>query len=152
AAAQWWGVLRYEFTADESAAILKRLRQFFGGKLTAKELDQAIRQAEKYAATMKPGTESALWQAGAEVSAAAGNKELEQKYLERATEQATDSTPLLRLADLHAGKKAWKDAALRYQQAWELDKTQPLPLFLRGQALLQLGQEAEGRKLMETAH
>ena len=50
-----------------------------------------------------------------------------------------------------AQKKLWKEAAERYQQAWEKDKTQVVPLYQRGWALSKAGQEAEGKELMELA-
>jgi tetratricopeptide (TPR) repeat protein len=88
----------------------------------------------------------------AEAALAAGQTDRALKYLERSSAKATDPAPLLRLADLLARQKSWTDAADRYRQAWEKDRKQPLPLFLRGQALVQAGQEAEGKKLMEAAH
>jgi tetratricopeptide (TPR) repeat protein len=151
AAPVWWTVLRKEFNADQSTLILKRINQLFGRQITGKELDTLLAQAEKSAEEFKANP-WIFWQALADVAAAAGKKDLQQKYLQKAIEEAPDSAPLLRLADLLAEQKQWPEAAKRYRQAWEMDKTQPLALFLQGRVLSQSGQEAEGRKLMETAH
>jgi len=153
AAALWWGVLRHQFTADEAPAVLAKLRQLFEGKLPAKEFTELVAQAEKIARDPeRRPDESTLWNAIAAAAAAAGQTAVQQTYLEKAAALPDGAAALERLGDLHAGRKEWPQAAERYRQAWEKDRSQPLPLFLRGAALVSAGQEAEGRKLMEAAH
>lgn len=152
AASAWWTILRTQFTADETAAILKKLRRTFENKLTAKEVDEAIAQAEKHADNVQKENQPALWEAVADLAGKAGKKDLEMKYLVKAAEKATNADALVRLGDLLGEKKSWKEAAERYREAWNKDKSVPLPLLLQGRALVQAGQEAEGKKLIEVAH
>jgi tetratricopeptide (TPR) repeat protein len=58
----------------------------------------------------------------------------------------------MRLGDDLAEHKQWKEAADYYAKAWERTPNDPLPLYLRGHALLQAGQEKEGKKWQEMAH
>jgi tetratricopeptide (TPR) repeat protein len=58
----------------------------------------------------------------------------------------------LRLADFLAEKKRWKDAAQWYNQAWENDRKQAVPLYLRGWCLTRLGRDKEGQLLIDRAH
>ena len=45
----------------------------------------------------------------------------------------------------------WQKAVDCYRQSWEKDRSNPVPLYLRGWALSQSGQDAEGKKVMELA-
>ena len=79
-------------------------------------------------------------------------EDLTRTCLEKAVAAGGSAGSLIRLADFEAEKKQWKQAAEHYGQAWEKDKTQPVPLYLRGWALRQSGREAEGRELTDLAH
>jgi len=147
----WWTIYRRQFSADEAAAILLHMRHLFEGKITGKAFDELRQKAEDQVGDFQENP-ALFWQAIAEAAAAAGRPELEEKYLVRAAEKATQPGPLLRLGDILAGRKAWKEAAQRYRQAWDKDRSQPLPLFLQGKALVQAGQQQEGAKLQEFAH
>lgn len=148
----WWTVLRNQYTADESEKLLKKMTQLFEGKVPAKEFDDLLKKAEEVGTGAKEGGEVALQQALAEACLAAGQTDKAITYLERTIAKATDNAPLLKLADLLAEKKAWADAAKRYQEAWDKDQSQPLPLFLYGGCLRQVGKEAEAKKAIEAAH
>jgi hypothetical protein len=58
----------------------------------------------------------------------------------------------LRVGEHLAGRKQWNKAADYFAKAWNVDQKEPLPLYLRGWALAQAGQEKEGKRLMELAH
>src|SRR5262249_7791384 len=63
-----------------------------------------------------------------------------------------DGTALQRLGDVLAERGRWVQAAERYGQAWEKDRSRPLPLYLRGWALTKAGHAREGPSLQERAH
>jgi tetratricopeptide (TPR) repeat protein len=58
----------------------------------------------------------------------------------------------IRYGDYWLEQKNWDRAAEYYDAAWKLDPREPLPLYLRGYALVQAGKEKEGKRLMELAH
>ena len=152
-APMWWSVLRHQFTADESAALLAKMRKLFDGKLTPKEFADVVTLAEKVAKENDPRPdEVTLWNGIADAAAAAGQTDVQKTYLQKAAALPEGAGAWQRLGDLAADKKQWAEADDCYRQAWEKDRSQPLPLFLRGQALTKAGKEEEGRKLMEAAH
>jgi predicted negative regulator of RcsB-dependent stress response len=148
----WWNVLRRRYTPDQSEEILKQQQAIWSGKLTGKELDDLLKHAESLAGEFGGNEQALLYAAMAEAAVTAGNIDQAIAHLVKAADKATDAAPLLRLGDLQAGKKAWNLAAKTYRKAWEKDRTQPLGLFLSGWSLVQAGQEADGRQLMEIAH
>lgn len=152
AALGWWKVLRREHTADETTSILKRLRALFDGKLGDQERAALIQSAGKLSEDPNVEKDGLLLAHLAEAFALVGDKAQEEKCLEKAVAATPTATALQRLGDVLAAKKAWKAAAQRYRQAWDKDKGQPLPLFLHGWALVQDGQEAEGKKFIELSH
>jgi tetratricopeptide (TPR) repeat protein len=56
-----------------------------------------------------------------------------------------------RLADIAADRGDWPAAAQWYTAAWESDRTQPLPMYLRGYALARCGSLAAAREAADTA-
>ncbi|MBL8799863.1 MAG: tetratricopeptide repeat protein [Planctomycetia bacterium] len=152
AALGWWKVLRRRYVADETAAMLSKLRSLVDGKPDAKERAEWIDRAAKV--LEEPGAEkdAGLLADLAEAFAVVGERAREEKCLELAIAAGPTAATLQRLGDRLAEKKAWEQAAQRYRQAWEKDKGQPLPLYLQGWSLTQAGREVEGKKLIETAH
>jgi tetratricopeptide (TPR) repeat protein len=59
---------------------------------------------------------------------------------------------LVRLGDFDADAGNWDAAAAQYAKACDLDRSDPLPLLLRGHALKHIGREKEGGDLVELAH
>jgi tetratricopeptide (TPR) repeat protein len=55
-------------------------------------------------------------------------------------------------ADFLLAQKRFKEASELYRKTWDLTPSQPLPLFMHGFALTKLGDEREGKRLMELAH
>ena len=103
-------------------------------------------------ATLNPSEREKNLLAFAEAAFAAKLDALGKNYLEKAAGVPGGSAPsLLRLADYLADRKQWEQAAERYGQAWEKDRKDPLPLYLRGRAVVQAGRKEEGDKLMDLA-
>lgn len=151
-AAQCWAVLSARDSAAEPLPKLKRLAQLMTGKAPAAELDAFLKEALDPArlGTGNPGIE--LLSALGEVCQTAGRLPQAQDYLERCATKAPTVATLLRLGDFFADQQDWKQAAERFGQAWEKDKTQSLALYLRAWALKRLGQEKEAGQLAELAH
>jgi hypothetical protein len=151
-AAQCWAVLSGRDSASEPQPRLKRLSQLMTGKAPAAELDAFLKEALDPArlGAANPGIE--LLSALGEICQVAGRLPQAQDYLERCATKTPTVATLLRVGDFFADQNDWKQAAERYGQAWEKDKTQSLALYLRGRALTRSGQEKEGQQLMDLAH
>lgn len=159
-----WSSLKVLFPLDDIKANLKRLRELLQGKAEVKDVKQWIENVEKPARDLKPVEADQWWRGWAEAALAAGQDDLAQACLEKAGSAAG----LLRLGDLLAAKKQWERAAERYQQASDKARQEAadparrlasgketpvaLPLYLSGKALVEAGQEKEGKKRMELAH
>ncbi|HWG43533.1 MAG TPA: hypothetical protein VN688_12165 [Gemmataceae bacterium] len=165
----WWELLRQKFKDETSEAVLKRLRKLMDGKIAAKDVKAWIEEADGVL-SVNDGRHrrndpdfvtksSRQWQAMAEVATMAGLDDLARSLLEKA------DTPeaLLQLGDMLARKKQWTKAAERYRQAWRKSLTpdealpsgkqsDPLPLYLAGDALVKAGQDKEGKELIERSH
>jgi len=87
----------------------------------------------------------------AETLWASGRKESALAYFKKFVEASGESPSLMRMADLMAEQKRWKEAADWYEQAWERDKRNAVPLYLRGWALKQNGQKEQGDQQMKMA-
>lgn len=147
----WYRFLRDKFAAEESIVTLKRVRDLLEGKVTGKELDALAEEAEQAASKHKPEERGEWLYTLAETCETSGRFDLARTYFEKYARLVGTSPALLSVGDHLARRKLWKDAAVWYGQAWEKDRQQALPLYLQGQCLVQDGQEAAGRKLMETA-
>jgi hypothetical protein len=149
----WWQVLRHQFPAEDPAAVMKRLRDLLDGKTATGDLDTLLAEAEDLALKHEPNEREEWLLVLADTSLAGKLDTAARGYLEKATDvPGPRPRALIRLGNFLAGKKIWEQAADRYGQAWEKDRRQPLPLFLKGWALTQGGKAAEGRKLMDLAH
>jgi tetratricopeptide (TPR) repeat protein len=80
-----------------------------------------------------------------------GRDDLLEGYLEKWAAAGGGRWALLGLGDAAADNKRWKEAAARYKKCWETNRGDPLPLYLHGRALVQAGQEKEGRRWMGIA-
>lgn len=108
----------------------------------------------------------------AEAYRIAGEKDKAEEYFKKAADinddpstiredYADDDSPtplppryryLMAYADFLLAQKRFKEADELYRKTWELAPSQPLPLFLHGFALTKLGDEREGKRLMDLAH
>jgi tetratricopeptide (TPR) repeat protein len=160
AAAQWWVFLRVKFPGEEPAATLKRLRSLFDDHKPGADFETLAGAAADHLAKLAHDRDQSAGNDQyqrelatlADVCLAAGKPALAQAYLEQAAALPGDGSPLQRLADFLADRGRWAEAAERYGQAWERDRSKPLPLYLRGWALGKAGRAREGQPFMDRAH
>src|SRR5262245_3772521 len=128
---------------------MQRLRDVLEGKARGKALDDLVGTAK----VLHPDPATAKWMLCIfEVYLNAGMEARANEFLEAAASALSAPEPQLRLGDYLVDHKKWEQAAARYGKAWELDRTQALPLYLKGWALAQAGQAQEGKRLMDLAH
>lgn len=151
----WWQLMRLKQPTQQPAATLKQVGEIVSRKArqaAAADIEQWIEDGEKAAARLGAEERSRWIIALAEGALDSGKDDLARKLLEKHVDTAAGPSVALRLGDLLASSKEWAKAAERYNQAWEKDRKQPLPLYLRGHALVQAGKKEEGRKLIDLAH
>ncbi len=150
-----WTILRggYAARASDTARMepgpaFIRLREIIAGKISSAELAALVEKAEDDAETV-PGLDKEKRQAAlAETALIAKNEPLARSLFQKAGSAAA----LVRLGDLDADQKKWEKAAASFEQAWKKEPGDPLPLYLNGRALMEAGQEKEGKKRIEQAH
>jgi len=147
----WWTFLRHKYPKDDAAATLKRLRDLFAHKTPAPEAAALLKELAEEAAKLKPEEQEPALHCVAATCRALGREDLEETYLQKWAEAGGDARAWLRLGDVSAESKRWKDAAERYKRAWEKDRSTALTLYLHGRALVQAGQDKEGRRWMDVA-
>ena len=153
AAVVGWGILRRKSPKEPPEITLRKLEDLLEGKTTGENFAALLKEAELAATQVEDEGRRARWLGGvAQICRAAGRGDLAQQYGKKAAAQSRSAEPLVCLGDLLADQKRWQEAAAAYGQAWEKDRQQALPLYLRGWALTQASQEKEGRELMERAH
>jgi tetratricopeptide (TPR) repeat protein len=144
----WWKFFRQKHPRDKIEGGLKRLREVFEKKLSARDFTALAKELEKAAANLANKDEQGRWfGALGETCLVYGETALGQGYLEK----AGTADALIQLGHSLAEKKQWARAAERYGQAWAEDRSRPLPLYLKGRALVQAGKKKEGEKWMRVA-
>ncbi len=152
AAWHWWKFLRQRNASEPASQTLQRLRAVVDNQLPADDLETLCRRAQDAAMRMRPG-ERELWlDVIADTLSGAGRGESAERILKQVAQESPSVHSLLRLGDREADRGDWPRAASSYGQAWEMDRTRPVALFLRGWSLVKAGREAEGKPLMELAH
>jgi len=153
AAEVWLEFLQTKFPDEGTAAALRRVQDLFERGKVGKDFAGLVREAEGLTPRL-PLPERAWWLQGlGETCLAAGRDDLAQTYLEKAAKvEGVRAPTLVRLGDLHADKKHWRQAAECYGQASESDRKDAVPLYLRGWALTRAGQKTQGKELMARAH
>jgi tetratricopeptide (TPR) repeat protein len=150
-AAALWPVLRkIPGKPDNLPDPMKQIRDLFDGKATEKAITDLAATMEKVQGQVGPEEREARLLALATAASAAKHDSLARGFLEKAA-QGGSAAALLRLADHLAANKEWPAAAGRYAEAWAKDRNDPLPLFLRGDALIRSGKEKEGALWRERA-
>lgn len=152
-AAQWWPVVRERFPREPVARSLARLRAIDKGQVPADELAQLARDAAEAAKRLPMPERAARLELLGDTLVDAGLTVAAERLAEAAqVPNLLSPARDLRRADLAAKSKRWDWAAELYGRVWERDRTQPLPLLLRGRALLAQGKEADGNAAVELAH
>jgi tetratricopeptide (TPR) repeat protein len=147
-ALQWWQFLR-RGSAEQPAQTMKRLGDLIEGKTRGKALDDLIGNAK----VLHPDAAQARWMLA--ISDAYLNADMPDRakeYLDAALTSHHSPAPHLRFGDYLAERKEWDRAEEQFAKAWELDRKDPLPLYLRGWAMAGAGKEREGKRLMELSH
>lgn len=147
----WWRFLRGQSPAGDPVDLLGTLDRLVGprpdGDLVASlapalEASMQQRPADEQASTLL--TLARTFQACKDDTRAFD-------CLRRAVDTHRGSTTLTALADWHAERQQWSEAAKRYGEAWERDRNAPGLLYLQGYALSQAGHKEEGERLMQLA-
>ena len=147
-AVDWWQYLRRN-SVEEPAQSMKRLCALMEGKIRGKALDDLIGNAK----VLHPDTAQAGWMVAiSEMYLNAGMTERAKEYLDAALTSYHWPLPRLRFGDYLAERKAWDQAEEQYGRAWESDRRDPLPLYLRGWAMANAGKVKEGKRLMALSH
>jgi tetratricopeptide (TPR) repeat protein len=151
-AARWWRVLREKYK-EPIRITFDRLRSALRGGLAAAQAESLARLAADAARRAESARADAALADIGDTLIATGHKEVAANYFRWLAERPPPARiGLIRLGDLEAGDARWDAAASFYARAWEIDRTQPLPLLLRGKALEKIGRAEEGRGLVALAH
>lgn len=150
-AAPMWKFLRRRSPNDSAVAIMNRLREVMSAA------DPQVRFIQPpNSGTFEreiPAEEMHQWKlAVLDLALASHPTEEARSRIDSILSLANSATALIRYGDYWVEQKKWDNAAEKYDAAWKLDPREPLPLYLRGWALAQAGQEKEGKRLMELAH
>lgn len=151
AAEIWWTFFRKKYTTEKPAETMRRLRDIFEKRTAPKNFEELVRDLDQASLAEDDLMRHRAVGAIAGACMVLGLDDLELKYLRTLARLLEKPAAYVRWGDLLARKKQFKEAAEQYQKAWELDRTLPLPIYLRGGALAQAGNTDEGRKLMELA-
>jgi tetratricopeptide (TPR) repeat protein len=151
----WWEFFCREYPQEPRDVILGRLRRFLQSTPAIDTADEnsgrPIAEAEKVLRGVKDADRGRWLASIGETYLARGEPQSARDYFLLAAHTAPSVSVLMRLGDLAAADAQWEAAARWYGSAWNLDRTKPTALLLQGRALLQAGQQSEGRKLIEAA-
>ena len=150
-AAAWWKLFRQKNPPEEIRKTLDRIAQVLRGGLTTQEIAALTREAESTSEKLGAAEQANLWQALGIAVWRTGHMDAALGWFRKAA-QITDTTEnWLVVAGLLTRQKQWKEAAERWQQIWEKDKTRPESLYLEGWALVQNGAKDAGQAKMHQA-
>jgi Tfp pilus assembly protein PilF len=147
----WWALLRKKYPKVDAKATLTRLRDLFDRRKNPKELADLCKELIQEAAALEASERANRFQLLAGACHGLARADLERMCAEKWAEAEGSDAAHLRLGDLAAAEKRWKEAAGHYRKAWEKDRGQALPLYLRGWALAQAGDAKEGQRWMDLA-
>src|SRR5262249_42733250 len=120
-------------------------------KVSRKEMAEWVKDMADEAPNLKAEEREPWLHCVADTCRALGRDDLAEVYLEKWAAAGGNTNALLALGDLAASGKQWKEAAARYKRAGDKARGNRLPLYRHGHALVQAGQEKEGRRWMEAA-
>ncbi|MCS6850649.1 MAG: hypothetical protein NZ700_05710 [Gemmataceae bacterium] len=148
----WWQVLRQHKPQEDAADSFRMLRRLLAGQLPLDEVQPLLGIAEKMTASLSPAEKERWLVAIAEVADLHQRRDEARSYFDKAVQVGATTMPGMRLGTWLAQRKDWAGAAAAWGRVSEKARLIPGPLYLRGWALTQAGQETEGRRLMELAH
>jgi tetratricopeptide (TPR) repeat protein len=152
---RWWTMLRLKYK-EPVRLTYGRLRTLLRGELPAAQLESLARAAGEEVMKQPAGDRDAWLLDIGQTLVSAGQRDAAKNFFRRLNAAPARPNPVpvafVRLGDFEAEDGHWADAAALYRSAWEMDRTRPLPLLLRGHALTRIGREKEGRELIDLAH
>jgi tetratricopeptide (TPR) repeat protein len=151
AAERWWHYLRQRAPKDDPVGTLRRMLALLEPAPRSDPTAEAEAFA-RYADTLAPAERGGCLEAVAEAFRAAGRDDAALAYIEKAAQGAEKPELPQRLGDFLMDRRRYRPAAQAYERSWNLDRSRPLPLYLRGLALARAGDEAEGKRLMDQSH
>ncbi len=148
-----WTILRRMDPKQDLSKALAQLRDLMHGDAGEKALAAFLTEAKKTLKSSKITTSEKIkwYNAMGEVAHLNGPFSMAKEMLEESV-VLNDRSAMIRLGDLFAEQKKWKEAEKLYLEAWKRDKGDPLALFLRGWALTKQGNKKEGERLQKLSH
>ncbi len=155
-AIRWWNYLAERQPDAAPADRLARVRGIVERTLPRDELLAFAREAEEHAAAIAPEHRAEWLMAVGELRLAVDDADGGRACFERAAQTHLSTNTLVRLADFHFRRRQWPDAAEAYETALRLAVEQPPEslahlVYLQGYARTQMGDEAEGQRLLAAA-
>jgi tetratricopeptide (TPR) repeat protein len=146
-------LLRQKHPQEKLTETLKRLRTINSGTMPKTELAELLKSSSPNTSWIPQAWLGTTFEHMAQTVLFLDNVDLAKSLLNDANwqEHGTTAAKIL-LADTLAQAKQWQPAADAYKKIWEQDTSAPLPVFLHGWALMQLGQKDEGQKWLARAH
>lgn len=153
-AAVWWQTLRDHHAGESQAKTFERLRRLDQKQWSADELKDLAEETRRRAVNLPPGDRDRRLVLAAETLALNGQAAIAIDVLGEMLRQSDAPSAKLALADLLASAGQWEQAAEAYETASQHAgmKGNPLPVLLRGWALVKAGKEEAGRRLLDTAY
>jgi predicted Zn-dependent protease len=150
-AASLWFFRRQKASEEPPATTMRRLRDVLEGKLRDRELKDFLALPPNWAPPRDQLAKGTIARLEVFLNA---EMDLDAKLelISAITDHVAPYQGYMHFGDHLAGQKQWMKAAEYYAKAWNVDQKELLPLYLRGWALLQAGEEKEGKRLMELAH
>ena len=147
---QWWWFLRPRAAGDDLIPVARRVVDLSKERSPSPKLI-ALAHEIQTAAEQFPNR-SPLTLLAAKTLVAAGALPEAESYLSQSTGELQTPAMWMQLAEVQESLGKWKQAATSDDRAWDIDRTQPVPLFLEGIALREAGELAEAQKLIDLAH
>lgn len=168
----WWTCFRRWHPGDDGPAILQRVTAFLAAADHPADgpasLASLCERAEREGETLQSFKRFPWLRSLAETCIAKGDTPLGIAYLEKEAAETggleagrdraghgpvgrAASLPLIRIGDVHARERRWRQAAEAYHRAAAIDSRVALPQYLEGHALEQAGDVDRGRALMRLA-
>ena len=146
-----WRRLRQHAPNDSAADTFKKLQQIADRKFPSDELAKLFRTPPD--SSWLPANQlPRAFEDIAHVVRRFERDDLAAALLKDPNWEKAPAGARLLLADTLSAAKKWQAAADAYRAAWEHDRASPLPYFLHGWALTQLGKVDEGKAIMARSH